>query len=313
MQNPPKCLLLPIDGTEKSLRPVEFIRWLYPVDRDITLILCYFIPPLPPAYSSMVKESRDLMKKKTEFLKAREDDTSRIFENAKKVLLRAGFSEGMIQEHVQQREMTVAKHACLLADIKKVDAILVQKTISSSLEGFLKGNSPSALLRHCLASPIWFTEGEIDPKSAAICIFNEEASLRIADHAGYMLSETLAVITLLHATRSLSSTVVCSLADVPGELAGWRISPAGVEMMPYLMKSAEIVQANGVEKNRIRIALIPQKGDTAQEILAWCHANGTGIIGLGHSEPEGIWGFLKTSVTRKILSEFKNMAIWVTQ
>jgi hypothetical protein len=313
MQDLPKCLLLPIDGTEKSLRPVRFIRRLYPAEKDLSLILSYFVPPLPSVYSGVATESRDLIEKKRQILNKRTENTRRIFDEARKALLDAGFSEGMIQEHVEQKEMTVAEHACLLADIRKVDAILVQKTISSSLEGFLKGDSPSALFQHCLASPIWFTEGEIDPGNAAICIFNEEASLRIADHAGFMLAGTPAVITLLHAAKSLSSPVTCSLTDAPEKLASWSLSPAGIEVMPYLMKSAEILQGNGVDENRIRIVLIPRKGDTAQEILAWCHANGTGIIGLGHSKPEGIWGFLKTSVTRKIIDEFKNMAVWVTQ
>lgn len=313
MQVLPKCLLLPIDGTEKSLRPIEFIRRLYPSEKDLTLILCYFSPPLPPVYSGLAAESSDLVKKRTEFLKKRTEDTRRIFDEAKNALLAAGFSEGMIRQHVQQKEMTVAKHACLLADIRKVDAVLVQKMISSSLEGFLKGTSPSALLQHCLASPIWFTEGEIDPGSAAICIFNEEASLRIADHAGFMLAGTPAVITLLHAAKALSRPVTCSLTDAREKLSAWSISPAGREVTPYLMESAEILRSNGVDENRIRIVLIPRKGDTAQEILSWCHANGTAIIGLGHSKPEGIWGFLKTSVTRKIIDEFKNMAVWVTQ
>jgi hypothetical protein len=313
MPDPPKCLLLPIDGTEKSLRPVEFIRRLYPAEKDLTLVLSYFVPPLPPVYSGVAAESSDLIKKKSEILQKRSEDTRRIFENAKKALLSAGFSEGMIQEHVEQKEMTVAKHACLLADIRKVDAILVQKMISSGLEGFLKGNSPSVLLQHCLASPIWFTEGEIDTRSAAICIVNEEASLRIADHASYMLSGTPAAINLLHAAKSLSHPVVCSLKDAPVKLSGWSISPAGSEVMPYLMKSAEIVRENGVEEDRIRVALIPRKGDTAQESLAWCRANGIGIIGLGHSKPEGIWSFLKTSVTREILADFRNMAVWVVQ
>jgi nucleotide-binding universal stress UspA family protein len=313
MENPTKCLLLPIDGTERSLRPVEFVRRLYPAAKDLSLILCYFTPPLPPVYSGMVLESRDMMRKKTQILKQRTEDTRRIFTDAKNALLRAGFSEGMIQEYVEQREMSVAEHACLLADIRKVDAILVQKTVTSGLEGFLKGTSPSALLQHCLVSPIWFTEGEIDPGRAAICVVNEDASLRIADHSGYMLSGTPAEITILHVAKSLSHPVVCSLAGAPEKLFAWAVSPAGLEMMPYLKKSAAMLRENGVEEDRIRIALIPRKSDTAHEILAWCSENGIGIIGLGHSEPEGIWSFLKTSVTRKILADFKNMAVWVTQ
>ena len=309
----PKCLLLPIDGTRDALRPIEFITRLYPGVRDINMILSYFMPRLPPIYSSMSAESPEVMKKRREVLAAREKETRHVFAEARKVLIEAGITEGLIQEHVQQKEMTVAKHSCLLADTRKVDAILVQKRVSSSLEGFLRGDSPSSLLQHCLASPIWFTEGEIEAGNAAVCIYSEPASLRVADHAAYMLSDTATAITLLHVSKSISNSITCSYSEARDKLAVWSSSTAGLEVMPFLEKSAKIIMENGVEQDRIRVAVIPQRGDPAAEILSWCTANRTGIIGLGHSEPEGIWSFLKASVTRRILSEFKHMAVWVTQ
>lgn len=313
MPNPPKCLLLPIDGTDESLRPVEFLGRLYPGLTDVNLVLSYFVPPLAPIYSRTAAEPPAVTQRRWQLLELRRQDVRRIFDTARKVLLEAGFSEELLQEHVQQREMTVARHACLLADIRKVDAILVQKRTTSHLEGFLRGNSPSALLQHCLTSPIWFTDGEIDPARAAICIFKEEASLRLADHAMFMLSETETRITFLHAAKSLSRPITCPLSGARAELASWARSPAGSEVMPYLLRAAETAGKNGVSEDRIRITLIPLKSNAAQEILSWCRENGIGTVGLGHSKPEGVWSFLKTSITRNILEDFKNMAVWVVQ
>jgi len=312
MSTPDKCILLPIDGTLESLRPVEFLCRLYAPSR-VNLILSYFLPPLPPAFSGGTVDSAEMARKRREVLSLREQNTRRIFDEARVALLKAGFSRELIVEHVQQREMAVAKHACLLADTRKVDAILVQKRVSSNLEGFLKGDSTSALLRHCLTSPIWFTEGETGRTDAAICIYSEDATLRIADHAAYMLSGTGAHITLLHVARSLPASIVCPFAESGEALAAWAKGPAGREVMPFLARSADIIRENGVPESLIRIALLPGAGDTAREILSWCASNGIGIIGLGHSQPQGIWSFLKTSVTRTILSDFKNMAIWVMQ
>ncbi len=165
MQILTKCILLPIDGTDESLRPVTFISRLYPTS-EVSLILCYFSPPLPPAYSGAVAQSPELSKKRDEFFQARQQDVRRLFSHARQVLLKAGFAEELIQEHIEQRQISVAKQACLLADIKKVDAVVVHKQVTSSLEGFIRGDLASALLERCLTSPVWFTEGEIDPKSA---------------------------------------------------------------------------------------------------------------------------------------------------
>ncbi len=312
MQTLPKCLLLPIDGTHESLRPVAFISRLYPPS-EVNLILCYFSAPFSPAYSGAAPSVPQLQRKKREFFQERQQDARRIFDHARQVLLKEGFSEQLIQEHIQQREMSVAKQACLLADIRKVDAVLVQKRVTSSLEGFIRGDSASALLQHCLSSPVWFTEGEIDPKSAAICIVDEDASLRIADHAGYMLSGTGAEITLLHAAKKLPHLISCRPSEALKKLAGYADTPRRQNKLSYLLKASAILAGYGVDESRMQITLIPDRGDAASEILSWCASIGVGIIGLGHSEPEGVWSFLKTSVTRKILADFKNMAVWVTQ
>lgn len=312
MSTPMKCFLLPIDGTADSLRPIEFLSRLY-TPAKINLILSYFLPPLPPVYYGIAADSPEMLKRRREVMASREQNTRRIFDEARKALLKAGFSRELIVEYVQQREMAVAKHACLLADTRKVDAILVQKRVSSSLEGFLRGNSTSALLRHCLTSPIWFTDGEITRIDAATCVYSEPATLRVADHTAYMLSESNAVISLLHVAKTLHRTIQCSLAAANKALAAWSRSDAGREVMPYLIRAAEIIKENGIHEDRIRIALIAGTGDTANEILSWCRSNSIGIIGLGHSQPEGIWSFLKTSVTRRILTDFKNMAVWVVQ
>ncbi|MEM5788540.1 MAG: universal stress protein [Syntrophobacteraceae bacterium] len=313
MVNISKCLLLPIDGSTESLRSIDFIVRLYPGARDVNLILSYFTPALPPIYAGTVVESPDLLKGRRNFIATREKNTRRVFEDARKKLIAAGLSEELMQEHVQQKEMTVAKHACLLADTRKVDAIVVQKKVSSGLEGFLKGDSPSVLLQHCMASPIWFTEGDIEDLNAAICVNNEPATLRVADHAAFMLAGTSASITLLHVSKSISNPILCGFSEVDEVLGDWAETHAGREVMPFLRSSAQAVIDNGVEESRIRTALVPHRRDKVGEILSWCRANGIGIIGLGHSKPGGVWSFLKASVTRKILSDFKNMAVWVTQ
>ena len=199
----PKCLLLPIDGTEEALRPVEFLGRLYPDRSQISIVLCYFAPPLPPLYQGKLTSPEQLQKKQ-ELIKSREQEYRLVLDQAKKVLIRAGFSNQTIEEHVQERQTSRARDACLLADRKKVDAVLVQKRFASSLEDFLNNDPTHGLLDHCLANPVWLTEGAIDASQAAICITNEDASLRAADHAAFMLSGTDVRVTLLHVARTIT-------------------------------------------------------------------------------------------------------------
>jgi nucleotide-binding universal stress UspA family protein len=311
----PKFLLLPIDGTEEALLPIKFVSRLFPKLENINLVLGYFVPSLPPIYAQR-QTTRAMAEKKRALVRNREQEARAALDHARSALLRSGFTDELIQEHKQQKAMSVAHHACQLADIKKVDAVLVPKLVSSPLEGFLKDDPSNALLHHCIVSPVWFTEGEIDPSRAAVCMQNEAASLRAVDHAAFMLAETETEIDLLHINPSASTRITSTGFDPSTELNEWFRTAAGKEIKPLLNDSCDILKEAGISSERTRIVLLPGKekeGKVASEILSYTRQTGTGIVVLGHSNPEGVWSFLKTSVTKKILGDFQNMAVWVNQ
>lgn len=312
MELVPKCLLLPIDGTEESLRSVSFLGRLYPRKDHIGLILSYFLPPLSPIYRQK-PDSEQMARKKKEAVQSREEDTRSVLNRARKVLIEAGFSEETIQEHVEEKQLSTAHHACRLADVKQVDAVVVQKLISSGLEGFLKGDPTPALLHHCLVSPVWLITGTVDPSHAAICLQSENASLRAADHAGFMLAETTTRITILHASQAVSYPITSPGFEPNDPLERWLATPEGSELKPFLTEACRSLADASIAEDRAQITVIPSKGDVCMEILRHGQEQGFGIVVLGHSSPGGTWGFLKSSITRKILASFKDMAVWVSQ
>jgi nucleotide-binding universal stress UspA family protein len=304
--------MLPIDGTEEALRPVDFLARLYPDRSQVTLILSYFAPPLPPAYHEK-SPSPQLVKKRLELLRNREDRIRSALEQAKKVLAKAGFPNHTIQEHIQERQGSNAKEAYLLAKRKKVDAVLVQKRVTSALEAFFRDDSTYSLLNLCVTSPLWLTDGAIDTSRAALCVTDESASLRAVDHAAFMLSETGARITLLHASRTISHPASSSASFIKADLEKWLMIPDGRRMKPFFMESLGILNREGISDERIEIAVLPSRGKVASEILFYCREAGIGIVVLGYSPPAGFKELLKGSVTKKIVEDLKNMALWVNQ
>lgn len=308
----PKCLLFPIDGTEEAMRPAAFLRHLYSNLEQIGVILCYFVPALPPAYQEQ-RGSPEQLKKKRQFMKIREQGTRLAFDQAKKALVKAGFQSDLIQEHVLEKQTSKAKGACLLADWKKADAVLIQKQVTSTLAGLFEDDPTHALLRHCLTSPLWLVEGTVDVSQAAICITKEEASLRAADHAAFMLAGINVKVTLLHAARTVSHPLTSPAAHTTAEIEKWLMTPDGKLVKPFFQQSHEHLKREGMADENIRFTVIPSQGRAASEILDYCRKEGIGIVVLGHTQPSGIRGFLKGSVTKKIIAELKNMAVWVNQ
>ena len=307
-----KCLLFPIDGTEEALRPIEFLQRLYPDLNQVGIVLCYFAPALPPAYREQ-RGSPEQLKKKQEFMKSREQGTRLAFDQAKKALVRVGFQSDLIQEHVLEKQVSKAKDACLLADWKKADAVLVRKQVTSTLAGIFDDDPTDDLLRHCFTSPLWLVEGTVDVSHAAICITNEDASLRAADHAAFMLTGTGAEVTLLHAAKTISHPLSTPVTHITAEVEKWLMTPEGRPVRPFLNQAHDILKREGIGDERVRITVIPSQGKAASEIPAFCQKERIGIVVLGHTQPTGIKGFLKGSVTKKIIAELKNMAVWVNQ
>lgn len=306
----PKSLLLPIDDQEETLRPIDFLVHLYPRKDHINLLLSYLLPPLAPVYKQK-PVSTAMAEKKQEHLQSRQEKTRKALDQAKRELLREGFSEEIIHEHIQEKELSVAHHSCRLADMKKVDAVVIQKRFSSRLEAFLKGDISSALLNHCLISPVWFVEGEVNVGKAAICLEDDEAALRAVDHAAFMLAETETRIELLHLDRNLRQAIHCPCQQPSAAWDQWLARSGAIRAR--FEQALGIFEQEGISAERIGLSVLPSKGKIAAEIIQYCRANQIGIVVLGHKGSGGTWSFLKNSVTKAILSEAANLAVWVNQ
>jgi len=306
----PKSLLLPIDDQEETLRPIDFLVQLYPRRDHISLILSYLESPLAPVYLQKPLAPAMLAKKKA-LLLAREAKTREVLNLARKTLVQDGFPEDEIQQHVQEKELSVAHHACRLADLKKVDAVVIQRRFSSRLEAFFKGDISAALLNHCQVSPIWFVDGEVKVERAVIGLDDAAASRRAVDHAAFMLAETSLQIELLHLSRTLSQPFECTAVQF--DTAAPSLRGTSGELHAVLKESLEILVGEGVAPERITLAVLPSKGKIAQEILRHCRQRQAGILVLGHQGSAGTWNFLKNSVAKAVLAEANNLAVWVNQ
>ncbi len=311
MPSMPKAFLLPIDDTEESLRPIRFLTELYPDRSHLSLTIHYLMPPLPPVYGEGRLSPAQVAKKKA-FLRERDEAAKKACARAKQVLLEVGFSEDIIHELVQEKELSVAHHACRLADIKKVDAVLFPKQSGSALEGFLKGDHTSALLHHCLVSPIWFVDDPADISRAVVCVSEHQASVRALDHALFMLEETSVRIDVVHFSKKVSKKLVSEGIEPDGPLTRW-IAQQTPEIQANYAQALKIIEESGVERSRLRLVAAPSSGKIAADILAYTAETKAGIMVLGHGGSGGTWGFLKSSVTKKILSEFHRQAVWVNQ
>ncbi len=305
-----KSILIPIDDSDDALQPIDFLVQLYPQREHINLLLSYLMPPLAPVYRQ--KPATEAMaEQKRARLRDRNEKCRQTLRKARKILIQKGFPEDFIQEHIQEKELSVAHHACRLADIRKVDAVLVQKRFGSRLEAFLQGDISSALLNHCLISPVWFVPGNANSAKAFVGLDDHQAALRAVDHAAFMLAETPTHLELGHFTRHIDRSQRFRPDQIEHHARDW---PPRLRAFADLFREAlEMVREAGIDDERIRLSLVRSRGKPAVEISEYCRKNHIGIVVLGHKGSTGTWSFLKNSVTRKLLTDAQNLAIWVNQ
>ena len=126
------------------------------------------------------------------------------------------------------------------------------------------------------------------------------------DHAAFMLAETETQIATVHFTKSVSKPIESPASEPTTELEKWKETTEGKKMKPFLEEARWMIEQAGIQAERHKIAILPSKGKIHAEILSYCQQQKIGIVILGHREGGGTWGFLKSSITEKILGDFKN-------
>jgi len=313
MERQYRHFLLTVDESPDCLRPMRFLATLYPELRNVHVLLCHFYAPLAPIYRQPGL-SPSMVAQKEALVSARQEHARAILDKARHALIGLGVTAENIQLHTQERSVSEAQYSCSLASVKRVDGVLVPKTLGGKLDGFLRGDPIPAHLRHCLAKPVWFLEGaHIDTNQAVIGMVDQEASLRAARHAGSMLAGCGTRIDLVHCDAHMDWSIISEVTEPSPQLLAWEKTPGGQLILPYLQEVLQILAKEGIPETLVRIVVLPAEGDVARSILKYCQHHHVGIVVLGHAKPEGIWSFVQNSVTKVILSEFKNMAVWVVQ
>jgi hypothetical protein len=309
-----RCLMLSIDGTEESLEPVRFLSRLFPDPEHINLLLCHILPSLPPLYKEE-SGSRKIGIKKRELIRIRTENSRAIMMRARSTLTRAGFLEEFVQEHVQEKTLSVARETCLLADMKKVDAVVIRKQAYLSFDRILMDDPATLLLQYCILSPIWVVDGTPDPSRAAFLIQQDNASLRSVDHASFMLADSRTEIKVVLISRSASQPIV-SPSPLPGqtrELQDWFATTEGKRMQPFVSESCAIIKETGIEDSRVQVVVLPRKRTVDSEILSYCQQQGIGILALGYPGSTGLRPFLKSLPMKRIIGDFRDISVWISQ
>ena len=306
-----KMLVIPVDGSDNSLRSLDYLHLIYGKDHNLEVTLKYVLPSLPP----LLADNRFMDRDTTTKLKVIENKSIRMAEKiltqAKNFLIDKGFESERVQTVYKKKESGIAQDICQWVESKRADGVLISSRGRSRLETFFMGEISSKLLEYCRVCPVWIVQGQVKSRRVLIAVDSSDNALRAVDHAGFMLSGTDCPVTIFHTMRHLRRFVPQEVLDEAPELEElWR-TKAGQEIEPFMKKAKEVLLKAGVSESQISKKIVDGSRSAASDILEEARNNEYGTIVMGRRGISGVQEFFMGSVSSKVLQNSTGMAVWI--
>ena len=308
-----KKIVVTVDGSEKSLKSLDYFRLLFGPDHALEVTLLYILPTLPPILMDEKKKDKAVAQK----LKVVEEKNIQLAEQilsaAKKAMLDKGFRENCIKTVYRNKEIGIARDICRWADSRRVDAIMISTRGRTRLQDFFMGEVSRRVMEYCPACPTWLLEPVVKKKGVLVCVDNSDNALRAVEHAGFMLSGTDCPVILFHSTRKLGRFVPQEIIKEMPELESLWKDVDQEHVAPFMEKAYEMLLKAGIHEDRISRKIVDGSRSAANDIKKAASRYDCGTIVVGRRGLTGIKELMMGSVCRKILEDFSGMAVWIVR
>jgi nucleotide-binding universal stress UspA family protein len=196
-----KHFLITATEQKSSDYGINFVGHFFENKKDIKITL-FYVAPRPPA----VWEGERTLDSETQ-RQAKEGEYRRKGQKAvgeaKRTLIKSGFSEEQIRTKVQFRMLSKVDDIIQEGTQGLYDAVVLGRRGLSRLEEAFDESVSSGILKQKYDFPFWLCRvPDLHRKNVLICLDGSESAYRITDHVGFILSnEVRHRVTLLRIKR----------------------------------------------------------------------------------------------------------------
>lgn len=309
VENIQKMIIVPVDGSENALKSLDYINLIFGSEHNLKTTLFYVMPRLPPILVEEIKKSKETAKKLKDIESRHAEMAQRLLKAAQDRLVDMGFTDESVEAAFRKVEVGVARDIVHWSEKKKADAIFMATRGRSRLEVFFMGEVAAKVLEYCRICPVWMLKGTVINKNVIIAVDNSENAMRAVDHAGFMLAGTDANVTVFHSKRDVRRFIPQAVLDEFPEVQKYWRHKAADNIAPFIQKAKDMLLAAGIEKDRITGKVVDGSRSAATDILNAAQSSGAGTVFLGLRGYSGVKDFTMGSVTRKVLTQAKDITV----
>ncbi|WP_461208635.1 universal stress protein [Desulfocurvus sp. DL9XJH121] len=285
-----KHLLVTVSGDKSAMSGVRFVSSFFR-DKSRLRVTLFYTAPRPPAlwggelnYESLneyeVQSRRNELKGK------------RALEEAMRLLSDMGFPEERINAKLTLRNVSTADDILREGEEGLYDALVLGRRGVTRLEEFLAESVSGQLAFSNAACPLWICR-RIDPERSGVllCLDGSDASLRAADHVGYMVGP-------LERHEVTMARVLRGAGDEPPETT--------------FMRARGVLMDNGVAEGRIREKVLDD-GAAPKALLTEAQEGGYAAVAIGRTGRGRslLRRMFMGSVGRTLLQELEGVSLWM--
>lgn len=284
-----KQLLLTVSDETTCLFGVRFLGSFFQNKSLINITLFYVTDHCEPPNSSLASISlHDAPGRKS-------NDPcpgNTAIEASRRILCNWGFSPDRITFKIQAQEAGIVKDIIREAREGLYDSVVLGKRGFGAFEDFFSASVTKRIMEDHIDFPIWISRlPESGRRNVLLCVDGSDASLRMADHVGFMLKEEDHNITILHVDNDHKENTDNIIEGAFDNLIG-----------------------NGIDQDRIDISVI-KSHRVVHTILEKSEQKAYAIVAVGRvgAQKGKMAGWLIGSRSMKLLQNMEKTVLWVSK
>ena len=279
-------LLVTVSERHDNLFGVRFVGVFFAQKEEVKVTLLYLTPNPPGRFDT--DPGTQLQNKKSEAT------GRKALNEAKQDLLKLGFKEEQVLIKLRPRMRSKVNEIIQEGSEGRYDAVVLGRRGLTRLEQTFDESVTGTLFEQEWGFPLWICR-KPDPerKHVLACVDGSDASHRMLDHVGFILGQARNQdVTLLAISRK------------------GNVGEKAVE--DILLRSKEILVADGISAERIRSKVIPET-DAAKAIIKEAASERFAAVAVGRTGKA--MGFLKKvfvgSVSRTLFQDLEGASLWL--
>ena len=306
-----KSVVVALDGSSNALKALNYLKLLFGSQHHLDVHLFHNIQGIPPILDEESKKNPDTARQVRELDNRNKRMAKKCLSAGKKALLDIGFADDRIKTVEFSKQLGVARDICSWSEKKNMDAIVLCTRGKGRIEAFFMGETANKVLELSHICPVWMVKGDVKSQPVLIALDTSDDALRAVDHAAFILAGTDCPITLFYSKRNLFRFFSKEEFESMPELEAIWQTAAGREIAPVMKKAIKMLISAGVDEARISSRIIDGSHSASADILKAADHYDCGTIVMGRRGVSGVKDYTVGSVSRKVLQEFKNTALWL--